>query len=209
MNDLFGYADKKEGKSCHTKHKPLEFGDGLLLGASCSSPRSGYDIYIGLDWGMSFNHTAYPWQTDDDSVTEFLFRISDMGVPQQPKLFKEMVDWICTQLHAGKKIHVGCIGGHGRTGMVIAAVKTVWDGEKDSITWAREHHCQKAVESVKQVIFLKKHFGIKRVGGAKYDFFRGNHKKASQRKAKFQQQSSKVVTLKTVSCLKGKGSIWG
>jgi len=205
MTDLFTKEKWKRKKRCYHTHKPLKFGDGVLLGASCSSPRGGYDIYIGFDWGMEFNHSNYPWQSEEDSIVEFLFKITDRGVPRSPKLFKEMVTWICNQLDEGKKIHMGCIGGHGRTGLVIAAVKAVWDGELDAINWVRENYCKNAVESRKQVKFLGKHFGIK--AAEAIDLLIAAPQRASKRRSKF--RGVKVVPLHKVSCIPGKGSIWG
>jgi len=205
MTDLFINGKGKNNKRCYTYHKPLKFDDGVLLGASCSSPRSGYDIYIGLDWGMEFNHSNYPWQAEKEGIVEFLFKIPDRGVPRSPKLFKELVNWICIQLHGGKKIHIGCIGGHGRTGLVIAAVKAVWDDELDAINWVRDNYCKKAVESRKQVKFLGKYFGIK--AAKAIELFTVASQRASKRRSKY--EGAKVVPLHRVSYIPGKGSIWG
>lgn len=71
--DLFGNHLGSSGKPrCYTKHKDLTFGKkgGVLVGASCSTPRDGYDIYIGFDGGMKFNHQQFPWEKSKDSVIE-------------------------------------------------------------------------------------------------------------------------------------------
>jgi len=205
MNDLFTTGRGKRKKRCYHTHKPLKFEDGILLGGSCSSPKSGYDIYIGLDWGMEFNNPSYPWQSEESEIIEFLFKIPDRGVPRSPKVFMQMVIWICIKLHEGKKIHIGCIGGHGRTGLVIAAVKAEWDGELDAINWVRKNYCENAVESRKQVKFLGKHFGIK--AAKVIDLLIAAPQRASKRRSKF--RGVKVVPLHKVSCIPGKGSIWG
>lgn len=225
---LSGQGNKsfKPVKRCHSYHKPLQFGDGVLLGGACGSPRSGYDIYIGFDGGMQFNHSAYPWETDDDAVIEFQYRITDMCAPKSPKVFIKMVDWIVEQLHAGKRIHMGCIGGHGRTGLVIAAVKKVWDGEEDAIAWTRKNHCKKSVESESQVGFLVKHFGCKAAKPTKQSFhhsstglFGGTHSARSatlsgKLSGRYRNNSNKPKidrkkAPEKLSFVSGKGSIWG
>jgi hypothetical protein len=82
--------------------------------------------------------------------------------------FKRLVEWTAQQVNAGRKVHCGCIGGHGRTGLFLAALKAYMDPEeKDPITLVRTAYCKKAVESTVQVKFLAEHFGAKEVAGAK------------------------------------------
>ena len=89
-----------------------------------------------------------------------------MNVPDDPAEFKKMVTWTLQQLDEGKKVHCGCIGGHGRTGTFLAAL-CAEAGEKDAITYVRKNYCKKAVESTKQAEFLTKHFGVTEVEGYK------------------------------------------
>jgi len=146
--------------SCHESHKSFEIGKGVLFGGSCRYPREGYDIYVGFDSWMEFQHQCYPWQLKKNKTIEFVYRISDCSVPKDKQESVQLVKWICEQLEKGKKVHLGCIGGHGRTGMIMAAIIKEMLGEKDAITWVRKHHCKKAVESSSQVGYLKKYFDI-------------------------------------------------
>lgn len=156
-------------KACHESHKAVGVLNGLLRGGSCRSPLSDYDVYVGLDFSFRRTHELYPWQVAKAGVPEhqFEFLITDGRAPKDPALFKEMVTWLVGQLFAGKKVHVGCIGGHGRTGLVMAAVVAEATGNKDAITWVREHHCKKAVESEEQVDFLVEHYGVAEVEPSK------------------------------------------
>lgn len=204
---------KKPTPRCHTTHKPLTFGKGALFGGSCSSPREGYDIYIGLDYSMKFDHQKFPWEQNGvDDVIETQYRITDGSAPGSPKKFKQMINWICAQLDEGKKIHIGCIGGHGRTGLVIAAVRAVFDGDLDATAWTRKHHCKKAVETQTQINFLYKHFKIKKVKGSKIDLFDGYTGTQTGRisgKKKNRSNVGKVVLINKITPMAGKGSIWG
>lgn len=149
---------------CYESHKPLKIGQYLIYGGSCITPAvKDADIYIGFDMGMERHPKRFPWVPGES----FLFPITDMSVPSDVSLFKELIEWVSVQLIAGKKVHMGCIGGHGRTGLVMAALVKHMTGEVDAITYVRDNYCQKAVESKAQIEFLGKHFGIKAVAGSK------------------------------------------
>lgn len=158
----------KGGKSsmCHAQHPVLKLGGGELVGASCNYPREGFDIYVGFDWGMQRTSASYPWETDS-KVIEVYFPVSDGTAPKDVVQFKKLVHWLAAQLSLGRRVHVGCIGGHGRTGTLIAALVSVIHENADAISWVREHYCKSAVETKEQVQFLVQHFGIKPVKGAK------------------------------------------
>jgi hypothetical protein len=150
---------------CYEKHPALQLPgtDFVIYGGSCSSPAvKDADVYIGFDHSMKLTARAWPWKKG----AEFLFEIQDMGVPRHPEEFQKLVKWTKKQVDAGLKVHCGCIGGHGRTGMMLSALVSLY-GEKDAISYVRQHYCPKAVESSSQVSFLKEQFGIKKVGGSK------------------------------------------
>ncbi|MCL4743854.1 MAG: hypothetical protein KJZ83_00415 [Burkholderiaceae bacterium] len=143
---------------CYEKHPPLKLPgtDLVIYGGSCSSPVVlDADVYIGFDSGMRFSERSWPWKKG----TEVFFKITDMRAPDKPEEFKKLIAWTRKQLESGMKVHCGCIGGHGRTGTFLAALVSEF-GEKDAISYVRQHYCQKAVESSEQVKFLMAHFGI-------------------------------------------------
>lgn len=151
-------------QKCYSTHQPLLLSKGELHGGSCSMPVTNMDVYVGLDAHMRIHTRAYPWVGEAVSVH---YLITDMAAPHDHASFIKLVDWIVSCLVAGKKVHVGCIGGHGRTGTVLAAVVSIMLGERDAISYVRKHYCKKAVESKVQVDFLVKHFGVLSVLGAK------------------------------------------
>lgn len=155
---------------CYETHPALKLTkegvEYLVYGGSCHSPVvKDADIYIALDgWGKQ--KQAQPWE-EQSSVIYANYPITDMHAPENSSLFRKMIDWLCNQLQAGKKIHIGCIGGHGRTGTVLSALTAAFTGEKDAIQYVRENYCHKAVESRSQVQFLMKHYDVSEIGGAK------------------------------------------
>jgi len=152
---------------CADTHPILHMDLGEVHGGAASAPlRDDLDIYVSLDVGTANDPRMYPWNHHKGPMFIF-FRIPDMSVPSNPEEFVKMVAWLRGKLEAGKKVHVGCFAGHGRTGMVLAALVKEVLGEEDAITYVRENYCKKAVESAEQVYFLKKYFGIKPVLGSK------------------------------------------
>jgi hypothetical protein len=206
----------KSGPRCHTKHKPLKLGKGKVLGGACGSPREGYDIYIGFDYGMKMQHQPFPWEQESDPIVEFQYRITDMCAPKSPKDFKKMIEWCALRLDAGKNIHVGCIGGHGRTGTFLAALVAFMGVSDDPIAYVREHHCKKAVESKSQIKFLVKHFGCKKAKPTKQSYtgkahglFEGTQTGRVSGKTGNVTQIDRKRGPEKVRYVAKKGSIWG
>lgn len=154
---------------CYESHPSLKLAGFEIWGGSCLYPSvKDADVYIGFDTGMHLTPKPYPWERDTKPrAVEVYFHIADGTAPKDPAQFKKMIVWTALQLQMGKKVHAGCIGGHGRTGLFLAALYTHMTGEKDSITHVRNTYCNKAVESATQVAFLNKHYGIKEVTGSK------------------------------------------
>lgn len=155
---------------CYESHPAITFKNapGVLYGGSCQHPIvKDADVYVGLDYGMAFQQKHYPWLQQKPGPVEFQFKITDQAAPSDEKNFVAMIAWLKERLLEGKRVHVGCFGGHGRTGLVLAALVKEIDGIEDAITHVRQVYCKKAVESKVQVKFLNKTFGIAQVKGSK------------------------------------------
>lgn len=144
---------------CYESHPVLKVGKGKLIGGNASLPiLKTADVYVSLQSGSTCGFASDPWE--DQAVVEVRYTIQDMHAPANVPRFKRMVTWIGNQLQQGKTVHVGCIGGHGRTGVVFSAVVAEVLKKKDAIQYVRKHYCKKAVESKSQVEFLMKHYGV-------------------------------------------------
>lgn len=161
-------------KKCAHSHPPLPMGkttDGktmVIYGGACSSVIvPDVDVSVALDFGFRLQgskHGFVPW----NNKLEFLFEIPDMGVPKDVSEFKVLINHLEKWVRAGLKVHVGCIGGHGRTGTVLSAlVSQMLPEVEDAIGYVRKNYCERAVESREQVEYLHKHFGVKKVKGYK------------------------------------------
>jgi hypothetical protein len=144
---------------CYMEHQPLSLGgDKFILGGCCiDHDHLEADVYIGLDDAMMGDSSLYPW-SDKEGV---LFYIPDMRTPANFEEFDNMINWIQDQINDGKTVHVGCLGGHGRTGMVLSALAYKMLGIEDAITYVRDNYCEETVETMAQVKWLNKHYGIK------------------------------------------------
>ena len=193
-------------RRCYMGHPPLTMPgtDLRVFGGSCSNPAvTEADVYVGLCLSMKASARAWPWKVG----TEFLFAITDMCAPNNPTEFMKLMAWLKKQVDAGSKVHIGCIGGHGRTGMVLSALVSLY-GEKGAISYVRENYCTKAVESREQVEFLHKHFGIAKVSGAKE--YARTPKTSGQRRLTADpiqvKTPDKDITVRPIA---GARSIWG
>jgi hypothetical protein len=153
---------EKTYKRCYESHPDLIITNPkghsfLITGGSCVNPFEGYDIYVGFDQMMDISKQHYPWHDG----YEVVFPIRDGHAPEDVEEFKKLVDWLEVQLVNGNTIHLGCIGGHGRTGLVLSALYAQMSGKADAIQYVRKHYCKKAVESKEQIKFLKKHYKVK------------------------------------------------
>ena len=148
-------------KKCYQDHLPLVVvpGKPSVVGGSCLVLQGpAFDVRVGLDAGMAPTHQRLPWVPGH----EVYFPIDNMRAPTDPAEFGRMITWLLEQIRAGARVHVGCIGGHGRTGMVLAAlVAKAKTGvpSSDPIGYARARYCKKAVETDEQIEFLVRHYG--------------------------------------------------
>ena len=196
---------------CYESHKSLTLGKtGLVVyGGSCSMPVvSDADIYIGFDASMSVR----PWPS---MAQQILFKVPDMSVPGESEAYLKLVEWAVAQIVAGKKVHAGCIGGHGRTGMFLAAIVSVLCKEDRAIDYVRKHYCNKAIESSVQIDFLAKYFGIVKEKPAKTGFtslskaFKSLPTTAASGRGTSSKKTKMSGVRELVQPIKSKFSIWG
>lgn len=159
-------TDKIFHAPCHEGHPTFRITPETaeVRGGSARSPAKGFDVYVDLDSQGTPDETQQaPWRVKD-GIVRVRYYIANYNTPKDPQSFRAFVDWLCTQVQGGKRVHVGCIGGHGRTGLVFAAMRRVLAKDRHAIAWTRANHCHKAVETPEQVGFLVKHFDCAAIG---------------------------------------------
>ncbi len=157
---------KMNSGRCYHSHKPYQITDNLdtysIVGGACVDDYPDVDLFIGFDHRMTSGIREFPWHPGVD----IKYKIRDGTAPESIENFINLLDYTARKLREGKSVHCGCIGGHGRTGLFLAALTTFMNNDKDSITTVRENYCSRAVETTTQVEWLNKHFGIKKVAGS-------------------------------------------
>lgn len=142
-------------KKCYESHKPFDLGNGYQIhGGSCIRPIDA-DVYAGFDLGMKQHlKKMLPWNNQ-----AVLYPIVNNSVPKDLEEFKKLLDWLIGHVTTGKKVHIGCIGGHGRTGIVLAALRYTMTGDTEAAMKVRGLYCGKAIETQDQLDWLRDNFG--------------------------------------------------
>ena len=134
---------------CHVG--PIEIVPNLFLGSmkeALKMPGRGVTTLIplyeldGSIWTTGFRGEILYYPTSDYSV-----------LPDD--VLNSLVNNIIQRLANNVKVGLFCMGGHGRTGYVAAVVLGRM-GYADPIAFLREHYCEGAVESNKQVEHIAK-----------------------------------------------------
>ncbi len=115
---------------------------GQRLHTETTTPDHGY--YASNCWNPKSVATFIPW--------------ADYGLPtcSFEHAAETIVD-LWDKSNAGKVVEVGCMGGHGRTGTILACIAILSDdgmSPSQAVAWVRSVHCKKAVESDSQEWFV-------------------------------------------------------
>lgn len=85
-----------------------------------------------------------------------LFPWEDWGVPANHQLFRRALRWLLKEASRGKKIEIGCMGGHGRTGTALACLLMVQGlGHSRAVSKVWSRYCEEAIESRNQLDFIR------------------------------------------------------
>lgn len=144
---------------CYEGHRPFYITETLFVtGGSCLSPPEDSEIVVGLDHSFRPDKLAKDLELEEENFISYI--IPDFDAPNDVQSFSQMIDTVIEHIESGKRVHIGCLGGHGRTGMVLSAIYTRMTGDKDGINHVREHYCPYAVETQDQIDFLVNNFDI-------------------------------------------------
>lgn len=151
--------DNGSSTRCYHTHPPLPVGNGkVIYGGNGEHPvLEDADVYVALDYPPN-DTKFYPWHGKSILIH---FKMTDGQPPKDTTEFKNLIGWLSDQLDAGKKVHVGCIGGHGRTGTVFTALVAHRKASDDPIAYVRDHYCKRVVETMAQVNYLVEEWGCK------------------------------------------------
>jgi len=119
------------------------FPDGTTVAAAPLSarrknaPLRDYGLYCDPAW-------APTWEAD-------LIDWPDFGLPADPKEAARLIAAAFERAQRGEHVEVGCIGGLGRTGTVLACMAILAGVPPvGAVDWIRTHYDEQAVETAEQ-----------------------------------------------------------
>jgi hypothetical protein len=126
----------------------VRFPDGTSVRASSISDRCvddkerAYGLYLDPRWEPTWPATLVEWK--------------DFGLPENPELAAQQIADAFGRAQRGGLVEVGCLGGSGRTGTVIAcmAVLAGVPGEQ-AVAWVRAEYRPSAVETAEQEAWVR------------------------------------------------------
>lgn len=93
------------------------------------------------------------WNTTaiEEPMPGIFLQWQDHGIPDLASL-KRLLAYVNPLIDAGKRIEIACIGGHGRTGTLAAAILASRTdlGAQQCIDYVRGAYCDKAIEDIRQ-----------------------------------------------------------
>ncbi|MCH2170744.1 protein-tyrosine phosphatase family protein [Myxococcota bacterium] len=97
-------------------------------------PDRGFGLYLDPHWEPTWPSTVVPWV--------------NLGLPHDFEQAVDAIQQAYAKARSGVLVEVGCQGGIGRTGVVIACM-AVLAGVEDTqaVAWVRSHYVQRAVET--------------------------------------------------------------
>jgi hypothetical protein len=100
-----------------------------------------YGLYLDDRWQPPWPHDHVDWP--------------DFGVPVDRGSLASVLRSLHEQASGGKRVELGCAGGHGRTGTALACLAVLCGHPADdAVTWVRAAYCPHAVETPDQEEFV-------------------------------------------------------
>jgi protein-tyrosine phosphatase len=99
-------------------------------------------MYLDPAWAPSWPHVIIDWP--------------DFGIPSDRVSLVNEINGLLDRARRGEIVEIGCLGGHGRTGTLLA-ILAVRAGEPASsaVAWVRHQYCHDAVETDQQAAFVE------------------------------------------------------
>lgn len=153
MND-HGLSDLLELGSCRHNSTPVQisaYADPTeTVTVYCSRSAFQYSRKVQPDWGLYADNAWNPSNRFE------IIKWPDFGVPSSPtQAFDQILDAFIMACN-GKKVEIGCFGGHGRTGTIIACMFVLaGHPASDAVSLARTRYCPMAIETPEQEKFVR------------------------------------------------------
>ena len=101
-----------------------------------------FGLYMDPRWEPSWPAELIEWE--------------DFGVPADRERAAAQIRAAFERARAGERVEVGCAGGLGRTGTVLACMATLAGvPSAEAVEWVREHYDSRAIENEEQEEFVR------------------------------------------------------
>jgi hypothetical protein len=135
----------------HRHQQSIELPNGVVVDVASyigNEDHSGrqsqptFGVYLDPVWSPPWQHIHIEWP--------------DFGVPSDVAALRRAVVEILRRAgQAGERVEIGCIGGHGRTGTLLAILALMAGlPDRNAVAWVRQTYCSSAVETAEQEQFI-------------------------------------------------------
>ena len=164
-----GYSMKKN--CAHNEIKLAYGGGGIVRGLSGDvheaklSELPGLNVFLA-SWALPeiyMYSNCYSDLIQEPPKNRIIyFPVADQHAPASKAEFALLMDVLLKEVNGGGQVNVSCVGGHGRTGLILAVLQGLLLGSKTPIQDIRSTYCKKAVESYAQECFIHDWLGLER-----------------------------------------------
>jgi ClpX C4-type zinc finger len=136
--------------ACAGHREPVTLVDGTVVWAVSWHGAAPYErddtpdfgLYLDDRWSPPWPHAHIDWP--------------DFGVPADREAATAALADLLARARAGRRVEVGCLGGHGRTGTALALLAVLADAPPaGAVAWVRSAYCAKAVETAEQAAYVE------------------------------------------------------
>ena len=101
-----------------------------------------FGLYLDARWEPSWPAELIDWQ--------------DFGVPREPEAAARQITSAFARAQSGERVEVGCVGGLGRTGTVLACMAVLaGTPPSEAVSWVRSNYDVRAVETKEQEAWVQ------------------------------------------------------
>lgn len=113
-----------------------------IIGRRVDDPERSYGLYLDPGWQPTWPATLIEWE--------------DFGLPLDQEMAVNQIEVAFERARRGELVEVGCVGGRGRTGTVLACMAVLAGvPARDAVAWVRSAYHPGAVETVEQEAWVQ------------------------------------------------------
>jgi hypothetical protein len=113
-----------------------------IAGRGRSDPKPSFGLYMDRAWQPTWSAEMIEWP--------------DFGLPADPERAAQRIEAAYARAKAGETVEIGCLGGLGRTGTVLACMAVLAGvPSTEAVGWVRSAYHVEAVETDAQAAWVR------------------------------------------------------